>query len=54
VGVAGVTCADFLAGATLDSGDPDILLRSAVRFFTFLPGEYKRLFLDYVAEIAAR
>jgi hypothetical protein len=46
-------CADFLAGANLDNGDPDILLRSAVRFFTFLPGEYKRLFLDQVAESAA-
>jgi hypothetical protein len=46
-------CADFLAGANLDNGDPDILLRSAVRFFTFLPGEYKRLFLDQVAESPA-
>ena len=46
-------CADFLAGANLDNGDPDILLRSAIRFFTFLPGEYKRLFLDQAAESAA-
>jgi hypothetical protein len=46
-------CADFLAGANLDNGDPNILLRSAVRFFTFLPGEHKRLFLDQVAESAA-
>jgi hypothetical protein len=45
-------CADFLAGANLDSGDPQILLRSAVRFFTFLPGEHKRAFLDQVAESA--
>jgi hypothetical protein len=42
-------CADFLAGANLDSGDPLILLRAAVRFFTFLPGEHKRAFLDQVA-----
>jgi hypothetical protein len=46
-------CADFLAGANLDTGDPDILLRSAVRFFTFLPRDHRRLFLDQVAESAA-
>src|SRR5262249_36796654 len=46
-------CADFLAGANLDNGDPDILLRSAVHFFTFLPGHHRRLFLDQVAESAA-
>ena len=46
-------CADFLAGANLDNGDPDILLRSAVRFFTFLPGEQKLIFLNQVAAMAA-
>jgi hypothetical protein len=43
-------CADFLAGANLDNGDPGILFRSAVRFFTFLTGEHKRAFLNEVAE----
>jgi hypothetical protein len=42
-------CADFLAGANLDSGDPEILLRSTLRFFTFLPREHKRAFLNRVA-----
>jgi hypothetical protein len=46
-------CADFLAGANLDDGDPEILLRSAVRFYSFLPGQHKRAFLDQVAEAAA-
>jgi hypothetical protein len=45
-------CADFLAGANLDNGDPDILLRSAIRFFAFLPEEHKRAFLDHVIEKA--
>ena len=30
-------CADFLAGADLDPGNPGILLQSIVRFFRFLP-----------------
>src|SRR5712672_4847459 len=32
-------CADFLAGATLDSGDPELLLQSQRRFFRFLGRE---------------
>ena len=42
-------CADFLAGANLDNGNPDILLSSALRFFTFLPGEHQQAFLDQIA-----
>ena len=34
-------CADFLAGANLDNGDPETLLFSMTRFFRFLPGEQK-------------
>ena len=30
---------DFLAGANLDHGDPEMLLYSRTRFFKFLPGE---------------
>jgi hypothetical protein len=30
-------CADFLAGANLDNGNPEILLYSMTRFFRFLP-----------------
>ena len=37
-------CADFLAGANLDNGDPDILLHSATRFFNFLSSEQQQKF----------
>ena len=35
-------CADFLAGANLESDDAGTLLQSAVRFFQFLPSEEKK------------
>jgi hypothetical protein len=35
-------CADFLAGATLDGGDPELLLQSQRRFFRFLGREQKK------------
>jgi hypothetical protein len=38
-------CADFLAGANLDNGDPELLLRSMSRFFKFLPAEQQQEFL---------
>jgi hypothetical protein len=38
-------CADFLAGANLDNGNPEILLHSIRQFFKFLPGEQKHAFL---------
>jgi hypothetical protein len=34
-------CADFLAGANLDTGDPSELLQSMSRFFKFLPGKQR-------------
>ena len=43
-------CADFLAGANLDNGNPDALLHSISRFFKFLPGEQKHAFLNQVSE----
>jgi hypothetical protein len=39
-------CADFLAGAHLEDGNPEILLRSIQQFFKFLPGEQKHAFLE--------
>jgi hypothetical protein len=46
-------CADFLAGANLDQGDPEILLKSVARLYKFLPGEQKHQFLTGLrAEIA--
>jgi hypothetical protein len=46
-------CADFLAGANLGGDDTGVLLRSALRFFQFLPGEEKKVFLDSVTEKTA-
>ena len=46
-------CADFLAGANLDNGDPETLLFSMTRFFKFLPGEQKRVFLEGLSEKAS-
>ena len=38
-------CADFLAGANLDSGVPDLLLRSLSYYYGFLPGEQQQAFI---------
>ena len=37
-------CADFLAGASLDSGQPEVLLHTISRLIQFLPGEQKQAF----------
>jgi hypothetical protein len=39
-------CADFLAGANLENGNPDVLLMSLERFFHFLPSPQQQRFLD--------
>src|SRR5579864_504878 len=39
-------CADFLAGANLDSGNPDVLLLSITRFFRFLPPQQQKSFVQ--------
>jgi len=41
-------CADFLAGANLDHGSPEMLLYSITRFFKFLTDEQKQAFLEHV------
>src|SRR5437764_5461353 len=41
-------CADFLAGANLDSGQPDMLLHSLSHLYQFLPGEQKTAFVHMV------
>ena len=46
-------CADFLAGANLDNGDPETLLFSMSRFFRFLPEAQKQAFLDNLSEKAS-
>ena len=37
-------CADFLAGANLDNGNPEVLLHSIRRFFQFLPEPQRQKF----------
>ncbi len=46
-------CADFLAGANLDNGDPEMLLFSMTRFFKFLPGKQRQEFLAGLSEKAS-
>src|SRR5207245_11415346 len=41
-------CADFLAGANLDGGDPELLLQSQRRFFRFLGREQQERFITEV------
>jgi len=45
-------CADFVARANLDSGQPDVLLRAIARVFQFLPGEQQQAFLNRARENA--
>ena len=46
-------CADFLAGAHLDSGIPEILLNPISRYYKFLPGEQQQAFLENLREKAS-
>lgn len=46
-------CADFLAGANLDKGDPETLLFSMTRFFKFLSEHQQQEFLEGVSEQAS-
>jgi hypothetical protein len=46
-------CADFLAGANLDNGDPETLLFSMSRFFKFLPENQKQAFLGNLSKKAS-
>jgi hypothetical protein len=39
-------CADFLAGASLENGNSEILLRSVSRFFQFLPEQDRQAFFE--------
>jgi hypothetical protein len=42
-------CADFLAGASIDGGNPDILLQSISRYYKFRPGPQQEAFRSEVA-----
>ena len=41
-------CADFLAGASMDGNNPEILLRSLSRYYKFLPSPQQEVFLSEV------
>jgi len=41
-------CADFLAGANIDNGNPEALLQSIFQFFKFLPIQQRQTFLKYL------
>src|SRR5205823_9490300 len=43
-------CADFLAGANLNDGDPDVLLHALYRSFHFLPANQRQAFLQTIGE----
>src|SRR3981189_1878738 len=45
-------CADFIAGANLDSGQPEVLLHALSRFFQFLPGKQRQAFAQLVNQTA--
>ena len=45
-------CADFLAGAHLEGGNPKILLLSLTRLFRLLPATLRQEFLQQVSEAA--
>jgi hypothetical protein len=45
-------CADFLAGAHLENGNPKVLLCSILRLFRFLSDAQKREFLSEVSQAA--
>jgi hypothetical protein len=43
-------CADFLAGAAIDGGNPEILLQSISRYYKFLSGPQQQAFLENLSE----
>ena len=46
-------CADFLAGAHLDNGNPEILLSSISRYYSFLPAPQQMAFCKQVTGAAS-
>ena len=46
-------CADFLAGANLENGNPEALLQSIFQFVKFLPTQQRRAFLKHLVQETA-
>jgi hypothetical protein len=47
-----MVCADFLAGASLENGNPDVLLMSLQRIFGFLLAAHRQQFLRDIKQSA--
>ena len=43
-------CADFLAGASLDNGTPDLLLNSIAHYLKFVPDEQRQILVNRISE----
>lgn len=43
-------CADILAGANLNDGDPDVLLHALSHSFHFLPANQREVFLENISD----
>ena len=46
-------CADFLAGASMDGGNPEILLQSISRYYQLLPSLQQEAFLSQASRKAS-
>ena len=46
-------CADFLAGANLENGNPEVLLQSISRYFKFLPVPQRQTFIAQLNQKAS-
>ena len=46
-------CADFLAGATLDGSDPDLLLKTQLYYFKFLNPDQQARFMAELGNVVA-
>ena len=46
-------CADFLAGANLENGNPQVLLQSISRCFKFLPVPQRQIFIAQLNQKAS-
>lgn len=47
-----MVCADFLAGAHLEDGNPEILLQSISRYYKFLPKPQREIFVSDIGQKA--
>ena len=43
-------CADFLAGASLDNGNPDLLLSSIAHYLKFVPNDQRQMLINRISE----